>query len=87
MGLTMKEQNSVAKEIAERYRHSDRKAKKYILNEYILLTEFHRKYAIAKLNSCIKRREHSFNNCTMQTTIEASCRGFGEFMLWTRVVY
>ena len=68
MGLTMKERNSVTKEIAERYRHSDRKAKKDILNEYIQLTGFHRKYAIAKLNSCIKKREHNFNDRIIQTT-------------------
>lgn len=68
MGLTMKERNSVTKEIAERYRHSDRKVKKDILNEYIQLTGFHRKYAITKLNSCIKKREHNFNDRIIQTT-------------------
>ena len=68
MGLTMKERNSVTKEIAERYRHSDRKAKKDILNEYIQLTGFHRKYAIAKLNSCIKKREHNFNERIIKTS-------------------
>lgn len=64
----MKERNSVTKETAERYRHSDKKTKKDILNEYIHLTGFHRKYAIAKLNSCIKKWEHNFNNCIIQTT-------------------
>ncbi len=68
MGLTMKERNSVTKEIAERYRHSDRKAKKDILNEYIQLTGFHRKYAIAKLNSCIKKREYNFNDRIIKTS-------------------
>lgn len=68
MGLTMKERNSVTREIAERYRHSERKSKKAILNEYIQLAGFHGKYAIAKLNSCIKRREHNFNNTTTRTT-------------------
>ena len=68
MGLTMKERNSVTKEIAERYRHSDRKAKRDILNEYIQLTGFHRKYAIAKLNSCIKKREHNFNDRIIKTS-------------------
>ena len=47
MGLTMKERNSVTREIAERYRHSDRKSKKAILNEYIQLAGFHRKYSIS----------------------------------------
>ena len=64
----MKEPNSLTREIAERYHHSDRKSKKAIFNEYIQLTGFHRKYAIAKLNSCIKRREHNFNNTTIRTT-------------------
>lgn len=64
----MKEPNSVTREIAERYHHSDRKSKKAIFNEYIQLAGFHRKYAIAKLNSCIKRREHNFNNTTIRTT-------------------
>ena len=67
MGLTMKERNSVTKEIAERYRRSDRKAKKDILDEYIQLTGFHRKYAIAKLNSCIKKGKHNFNGRIIQT--------------------
>lgn len=43
MGLTMKERNSVTKEIADRYRKSGKKEKKSILDEYIRLTGFHRK--------------------------------------------
>ena len=42
--------------------------KKAILDEYAKLTGFHRKYATAKLNSCIKKREHIYNNCVIKTT-------------------
>ena len=68
MGLTMKERNSVTKEIADRYRKSGKKEKKSILDEYIRLTGFHRKYAIAKVNSFIKKREFNFNGRTIKTT-------------------
>ena len=68
MGLTMKERNSVTRETAKRYRHADRGGKKAILDEYAKLTGFHRKYATAKLNSCIKKREHVHNSCVMKTT-------------------
>lgn len=67
MGLTMKERNSVTKEIVERYKNVSKNEKKKILDEYISLTGFHRKYAISKLNSCIKRKTYVFNNKTMSS--------------------
>ena len=39
--------------------------RKLFLNEYISLTGFNRKYAITKINSCIKRKTYVFNNKTM----------------------
>lgn len=54
MGLSMKERNSVTKEIAVRYKNATKNEKKAILNEYISLTGFNRKYAISKISSCIK---------------------------------
>ena len=65
MGLSMKERNSVTKEIAVRYKNATKNEKKAILNEYISLTGFNRKYAISKINSCIKRKTYTFNNKTM----------------------
>ena len=56
MGLSMKERNSVTKEIANRYKNATKNEKKLFLNEYISLTGFNRKYAISKINSCIKRK-------------------------------
>ena len=47
MGLSMKERDSVTKEIANRYKNARKKEKKTILNEYISLTGFNRKYAIS----------------------------------------
>lgn len=67
MGLTMKERASVTKETAKRYKDALKKEKQIILNEYVKLTGFARKYAISKLNSCIKRREHIFNNVVIKT--------------------
>ena len=67
MGLTMKERNSVTKETAERYKNASKKEKEIILNEYVNLTGFARKYAISKLNSCIKRREYTYNNNVIKT--------------------
>ena len=37
-------------------------------DEYIRLTGFHRKYAIAKVNPLIKKREFNFNGRTIKTT-------------------
>lgn len=67
MGLTMKERNAVTKETAERYKNAKKKQKEMILNEYVELTGFARKYAISKLNSCIKRREYSYNHTVINT--------------------
>ena len=65
MGLSMKERNSVTKEVAERYKNASKNEKIKILNEYIAITGFHRKYAINKINSYIKKRNYSFNNKKM----------------------
>ena len=65
MGLTMKEKDSVTKEVVARYKNASKDEKKKILDAYINLTGFHRKYAISKINSCIKRRTHVFNNKTI----------------------
>ena len=67
MGLNMKERDSVTKEIANRYKNARKKEKETILNEYISLTGFNRKYAITKINSCIKRKTYFFNNKTMNS--------------------
>ena len=61
----MKERDSVTKEIANRYKNARKKEKKTILNEYISLTGFNRKYAISKINACIKRKTYVFNNKTL----------------------
>lgn len=63
----MKERASVTKETAKRYKDADKKEKQIILNEYVKLTGFARKYAISKLNGCIKQREHIFNNVVIKT--------------------
>lgn len=62
MGLTMKERDSVTKETARRYKDAKKKEKGRILDEYAELTGFARKYAISKLNGCIRRHEHEYNN-------------------------
>ena len=51
----MKERNSVTREIAERYRHSERKSKKAILNEYIQLAG-------------LPQKIFNFNNTTIRNT-------------------
>ena len=63
MGLTMKERQSVTRETACRYATASRKEKTVILNEFIELTGYNRKYAINLLRSCIrKRRYRKFGN-------------------------
>ena len=74
MGLSMKERDSVTKEIANRYKNARKKEKKTILNEYISLTGFNRKYAILKINSCIKRKTYVFNNKTIDSCKERSSK-------------
>ena len=63
----MKKRASVIKETAKRYKDAGKKEKQIILNEYVKLTGFARKYAISKLNGCIKRREHIFNDVVIKT--------------------
>ena len=65
MGLTMEEKKSITKEIAERYKNADKNEKKEILDQYAIITGFHRKYAISKINACIKRKTYVFNNKTL----------------------
>jgi hypothetical protein len=48
-GFTMKEKQTLTREYAPRYRQADRKMKRGILDEYIRLTGYHRKYAMALL--------------------------------------
>ena len=74
MGLNMKERDSVTKEIANRYKNARKKEKKTILNEYISLTGFNRKYAITKINSCIKRKTYVFNNKILTSCKERSTK-------------
>jgi hypothetical protein len=45
MGLTMKEKKAVTRQIRSRYQKSKRKEKSDILNEFIQLTGYNRKYA------------------------------------------
>ena len=70
MGLTMKEKDSVTKEVVARYKNASKDEKKKILDEYINLTGFHRKYAISKINSCIKRKTHVFKGISKNSGYE-----------------
>ena len=63
----MKERDSVTRETAVRYKNATKNGKKAILNEYVTLTGFARKYAITRLNSCIRKKEHRFNNVSIKT--------------------
>jgi hypothetical protein len=49
MGLTMKEKQVLTREYAPRYRKANRKTKSGILDEYVRLTGYHRKYGMALL--------------------------------------
>ena len=71
MGLTMKERQSVTRETAARYAAASRKEKTMILNEFIELTGYNRKYAINLLRSCIRKRRCSrFGNIGKETRKE-----------------
>jgi|GEM_PF-3427000 len=65
MGLSIDERSdSVTKEKSKSMKNTRKKKKKIILNEYISLTGFNRKYAITKINSCIIKKKllRYFNN-------------------------
>lgn len=64
----MKERDSVTKETAKRYKGAKKKEKGRILDEYAELTGFARKYAISKLNGCIRRHEHEYNNVIIKAS-------------------
>ena len=71
MGLTMKERQSVTRETAARYAAASRNEKTMILNEFIELTGYNRKYAINLLRSCIRKRRCSrFGNIGKETRKE-----------------
>ncbi len=55
MGLRMKEKQSVAKEVARRYRRARKKDKGQILDEFIKLTGYNRKYGADVLRIYGKR--------------------------------
>jgi transposase InsO family protein len=54
MGLTMNEKKSVTRETAVRYRHAGKAVKRVIINEFVDLTGYHRKYAVKVLNAAAK---------------------------------
>jgi len=56
MGLTMREKRSITRETAQRYRTSDKKGKKTILDEFIETTGYNRKYAIHLLSNWGKKK-------------------------------
>ena len=55
-------------------KNAGKKEKKTILNEYISITGFNRKYAITKINSCIKEKLNLFNNKIMNSCKERSSK-------------
>ena len=61
MGLTMKEKNSVAKEVAMRYALAEKNEKTKILNEFTRLTGYARKYAIRKLRGLARVHKWRWN--------------------------
>ena len=54
--LLMREVILLEKKLQIGRKNARKNEKKIILNEYISLTGFNRKYAITKINSCIKRK-------------------------------
>lgn len=62
MGLSMKEKIAVAVETAKRYCKAKKKTKETILDEFVALTHYNRKYAIRKLNKMIFHHNYQFNN-------------------------
>ena len=56
MGLTMEEKNLLQKRLQKGMKNADKDEKKEILDQYAIITGFHRKYAISKINACIKRK-------------------------------
>lgn len=52
----------------------EKRKRKLFLNEYISLTGFNRKYAITKINACIKRKTYVFNNKTLTSCKERSAK-------------
>ena len=75
MGLSIDENVILLQKKLQIGRKNARKnEKKIILNEYISLTGFNRKYAINKINSCIKRKTYIFNNKIMNSCKERSSK-------------
>ena len=56
MGLNMRMKQALARETCKRYQKANKKGKSKILDEFVLTTGYHRKYAFALLNH---RREQA----------------------------
>lgn len=56
MGLTMREKKAITRETAQRYRTTDKKGKKTILDELVETTGYNRKYAIHLLANWGKKK-------------------------------
>lgn len=51
MGLSMREKKALTNEVAVRYRNSKGEEKRKVLDEFVLTTQYNRKYAITLLNN------------------------------------
>jgi hypothetical protein len=74
MGLAMQERRALTREVAVRYRKSNKAGKKRILDEFTQTTGYHRKYAITLLTHEGKRRLVRVGSRTFQAEIRHKSR-------------
>ena len=61
MGLTLKEKKAVTAQIVTRYAKAGKNEKTKILDEFVQLTGYNRKYAISVLRKCFKKKTYTYN--------------------------
>jgi hypothetical protein len=71
MGLSMSEKRAITRETAVRYRKSDRKGKKTILDEFVRMTGYNRKYAIHLLSNWGKEQVRMIDGQAVKLVVGA----------------
>ena len=68
-GLLTKEKKPITREMARRYRKADRKGKQRILNNFVHVNEYNRKYTLHVLANRVKE---PFTSCGSRLTTGAA---------------
>lgn len=70
MGLTLKEKKAVTAQIVARYAKAEKNEKSKILDEFVQVTGYNRKYAITALRKCFRKKTYKYQNDKVRTSVK-----------------